>query len=365
MNSNTRYNANDKLIEFLIETKPDVPEIILPNDINNPSSNNSNTSNNDINNISPLVYQDYKSGISDSNRIIYYYQTFNGLQDIINSKKNYITHIHLSSFHFGYNLDGTPYIHLNDKTPDDPIFDNVWRDLIKCKSLGIKIICMLGGAGGAFTTLFSNYDLFFSILCKFIISKKDLIDGIDFDVEENIGLTNITKLIRDTMNTFDTNPDWKDKETGLSKFIITMAPVSYALEGSDSGMGGFSYKQLYQLPEGMRINYFNGQFYYGDFDLAHYKACISNGYPANKIVMGCIENQFTDWTEYYKIIKTIKAEYPDYGGTFYWEYCNKPDKWDKNVWLAYNNTNLEGVNPDINPTSNLYITSLLSRCLIM
>jgi hypothetical protein len=355
------YNSNGKLLDFLIETKPDVPDIILPDAINN-----------DINNVSPLVYQDYKSGISDSNRIIYYYQTFCGLQDIINSKKTYITHIHLASLHFGYNLDGTPYIHLNDKTPDDPIFDNVWNDLMKCKSMGIKIICMLGGAGGAFTTLFSNYDLFFSLLCKFIISRKDLIDGIDFDVEESIGLPNITKLIRDTMNTFDTSPNWKDKETGLSKFIITMAPVSYALEGGDSGMGGFSYKQLYQLPEGMRINYLNGQFYYGDFDLSHYKACISNGFPVNKIVMGCIENQFTDWDEYYKIIKTIKATYPGYGGTFYWEYCNKPSNWDKNVWVAYNAAITPDINNAITPDINNAITpdinnaiTLLYGCVIM
>ena len=167
------------------------------------------------------------------------------------------------------------------------------------------------------------------------MSKSDLIDGIDFDVEEGIGLNNILKLIRDTMNTFDVNPKWKEPTTGLSNFIIAMAPVSYSLEGSASGMGGFCYKELYQHPEGQRINYFNGQFYYGDFDLKHFKQCVDNGFPADKIVMGCIENQFTDWLEYYLILEKVKIAYPDFGGVFFWEYFQHPSEWDYNVWLAF------------------------------
>ena len=31
-----------------------------------------------------------------------------------------VTHIHLSSIHFGINNDGTYYIHLNDYPPNDP-----------------------------------------------------------------------------------------------------------------------------------------------------------------------------------------------------------------------------------------------------
>ena len=57
------------------------------------------------------------------NRIIYYYQTFNGLQDILD--KQVVTHIHLSSIHFGTN-DTSHYIHLNDYSPYDKRFDQVW-----------------------------------------------------------------------------------------------------------------------------------------------------------------------------------------------------------------------------------------------
>ena len=45
-----------------------------------------------------------------TNRIIYYYQTFTGLKPILN--KDIVTHIHLSSIHFGTNSDNSPYIHL-------------------------------------------------------------------------------------------------------------------------------------------------------------------------------------------------------------------------------------------------------------
>ena len=45
-------------------------------------------------------------------RIIFYYQTFNGLKDILHEDTK-VTHIHLSSTHFGLNNDNSPY-YLND-----------------------------------------------------------------------------------------------------------------------------------------------------------------------------------------------------------------------------------------------------------
>ena len=60
-------------------------------------------------------------------KIIYYYQTFNGLQKIL-YQNTPVTHIHLASIHFGYN-DNSPYIHLNDFPPSNPKFDNVWKEL--------------------------------------------------------------------------------------------------------------------------------------------------------------------------------------------------------------------------------------------
>ena len=47
------------------------------------------------------------------NRIILYYQTFTSLKPILR-KPVYVTHIHVSSIHFGTNPDSSLYIHLNN-----------------------------------------------------------------------------------------------------------------------------------------------------------------------------------------------------------------------------------------------------------
>ena len=59
--------------------------------------------------LKPLTYPDYEKSTSSTNRIIYYYQTLNGLQDILNEQTTQVTHIHLSELHFGYNDDNSPY----------------------------------------------------------------------------------------------------------------------------------------------------------------------------------------------------------------------------------------------------------------
>ena len=60
-------------------------------------------------------------------RIIYYYQTFCGLDKIL-VKNTPVTHIHLSSVHFGLDKNLQQYIHLNDNSPYDYKFNNVWGD---------------------------------------------------------------------------------------------------------------------------------------------------------------------------------------------------------------------------------------------
>ena len=105
-----------------------------------------------------------------SKKIIYYYQTFVGLKDILTSNTK-VTHIHLSSIHFGTNNNNNPYIHLNDNNPSDTIFDSVWCELEKAKKLGIKIILMVGGAGGAFQTLLSNYNTYYNLLKNLLITQ--------------------------------------------------------------------------------------------------------------------------------------------------------------------------------------------------
>ena len=105
-----------------------------------------------------------------TNRIIYYYQTFTGLDSILTHDTK-VTHIHLSSIHFGKDENNQPYIHLNDNNPDDKIFDSMWKDIKKAKQLGIKIILMIGGEGGAFQDLFSNFNTYYPLLKNILIQK--------------------------------------------------------------------------------------------------------------------------------------------------------------------------------------------------
>ena len=55
-------------------------------------------------------------------KLLMYYQTFTNLSPILASNPK-VTHIHLSSIHFGTNENQTPYIHLNNDSPYCKKFD--------------------------------------------------------------------------------------------------------------------------------------------------------------------------------------------------------------------------------------------------
>lgn len=244
-------------------------------------------------------------------KIIYYYQTFNTLKPIIDNP-SIVTHIHLSAVHFGTNPDGTPYIHLNDNPPDDKVFDIMWDELETVNKNGTRIILMVGGAGGAFTNLFSEFDTYYSLL-KTTITSHPIITGIDLDVEEETDINDVRKLINKI-----------DEDFG-GDFIISMAPVAFALMSDERGLGGFIYKDLYNSPEGKRIDYFNGQFY-GCFDTESYDTSIINGYPPNKVNMGMICSDFSpdNFDNALNTAKSLKEKYHDFGGVYVWEYFNAP-----------------------------------------
>jgi len=264
-------------------------------------------------------------------RIIYYYQTFADLTPMLQLSPQPLTHIILAAIHFG--KDATtqqPYIHLNDLEPDDPQFDNVWSQLRLANNVhGINIRVMIGGAGGAYGELFSNYGIYYKMLVDLLTigPAAGLVSGVDLDVEEPTELENIRKLIRDLHKDL---PDLK----------FTMAPVAGALYDKDGrGMGGFSYIDLLETDEGRLIEWFNGQFYYGDFDVEHFDMSCNNLYGlvgSDQIVMGTEVGQWApnDWDKCYSIIKDVKDKYDDMGGVFFWEYYIRPDNWETNVYNA-------------------------------
>ena len=250
-------------------------------------------------------------------KTIYYYQTFCGLEKLYSHVQDIDTII-LSSIHFS-SYKNDPYIHLNDYDPDSPKFDSVWFELQKLYEQGVEIILMVGGAGGAYKALFSDFDLYYPLLFK-LLKKKNIITGIDLDIEESVDVNDVKKLINNLMKDFGED------------FTITMAPVSYALMNDSSGLGGFSYKELYNSPEGKHIDWFNTQCY-GSYTLDTYDKIIKNGYPPDKVVFGMLGGDYTDFTNYMTEIKKVKEKYPDMKGVFVWEYIQAPpDKNDPSQW---------------------------------
>ena len=70
----------------------------------------------------------------------------------------------------------------------------MWLQTEKLAHRGVKVILMIGGAGGAFTELFTNFNVYYSLLKK-TIKDRPWISGVDLDVEEEVDLDNIYKLI--------------------------------------------------------------------------------------------------------------------------------------------------------------------------
>lgn len=276
-----------------------------------------------------------------SKRIIYYYQTFTpGLDQVLKAKtpsgSPTVSVINVSSIHFGTNDDGSPYIHLNNDDPGSPGFDKLWDQTRQAHQMGITVVLMVGGAGGAYTALFNNFDTYYGLLIK-TLKARPWITGVDLDIEEAVSLENAKKLIRAL-----------DTDMG-SDFIITMAPVASSLMNNERDpFSGFSYKDLFSGNEGKRINWFNGQFYtgWGGFNSASYRGAINNGYPPNKVVMGMVSTEFSssDFSKALDVARGVAAMYPDFGGVFVWEYFNAPPgsptlpiQWADLMWKALHN----------------------------
>ncbi len=257
-------------------------------------------------------------------KTVYYYQTPCDLEKcFVNSQ--YIDYIIVSSLHLG-SFKGEPYIHLNNNFPLSTKYDKMWEDLEKLYYNGITIMCMVGGAGGAFSNLFSNYDTYYPLLRNFLKSKK-MITGIDLDVEENVDIKNIKKLLKDLVKDFGED------------FIITMAPVAESLMNDlPSGFSDIDYKSLYKSLEGRCIKWFNVQAY-NNYSKDTYDKIISNGYPPEKIIFGMISG--SNFDEILKEIKLIKDNYSNFLGCDIWELNSAPpDKNDPSQW-AYKLKNID------------------------
>lgn len=252
-----------------------------------------------------------------------YYQTFTSLKPIL-THPSPVTHIHVSSIHFGIDNNNSPYVHLNNQSPYDYKFDKVWDELEQAAKMGILVKVMVGGAGGGYSTLFSNFKVYYSFLAD-LLRAKPFISGVDLDIEEPCSIKNVKLLIRTL------------KEDFKNKLTISMAPIQSSLETDEPGMAGFVYKDLLQSPEGKLIDYFCVQFY-SDFSCDAYDQIVKNGYLPEMIVMGALAGS-TNLSEIEKCVEKYKT---NFGGAFVWEFCfakPSPLQWAQNVNTAIKNKN--------------------------
>ena len=237
--------------------------------------------------------------------IMYYYQSFNNkLKDLIDIPNN--INIYISSIHFGKTFDGEPYINLNNDVPDNhkSLLEEI--EYISKNTTNIKFLAMIGGAGGAYSTFFSDFETYYKLLYNFIESFN--IKGVDLDIEETTSIKNIEKLILRLKNDFG------------KEFIISMAPIANSMISDTGSMAGFIYKDLFKSEAGKLIDWFNIQCYYC-YNQDTFDKIIKNGYPANKIVIGMLGDEFTNET-YLTAIKEFKKFYikNNVKGVILWEY---------------------------------------------
>ncbi|KAI1430794.1 glycoside hydrolase superfamily [Xylaria sp. CBS 124048] len=257
----------------------------------------------------------------DDHRVVVYYQTGLGtntdhvpLLPLIQNGTISVTNVLIAAIHL---IDDDGGLHINDNTPDDPIYDTMWSEVAQLQAAGVTVSCMMGGAGmGSYERLDGNdttFEHYYAPLHDLIGNHN--IQGLDLDVEEIFSLDGAIRLI-DRLKA-----DFGDD------FIITLAPVASALIENGSNLSGFSYFDL-EAQRGSSISWYNGQFYNGfgsSGSVSDYESIINAGFPANKVVMGMLSNPeegfgYVPLDTQGPIVEELVAEFSNFGGLADWEY---------------------------------------------
>ena len=247
-------------------------------------------------------------------RTAYYYQTTKSLQHLWDLNLEDLI-IYLSSIHFG-RINNVAYIHLNDQSADAQV--HIWEEMNLAHLKGNKIRLMIGGAGGAFQALFSDFEIYYSLL-KSTIDKFSCIDGIDLDVEETCTLGDIKMLIDRLISDF-----------GL-QFNITLSPT---FENLTSSSTPFSYAELLRSESGSHIRWLNVQCY-NNIDHNTIDCLLKNGFVQDELAITMLGNNY-DTKQYllniYPLLSNFINKYTSLQGFVLWEYGDS--KLNPGLWGA-------------------------------
>lgn len=250
-------------------------------------------------------------------RVVIYHQshghgeTFVPLAPMIESGK--LTHLVLAAVHI--NEDKT--VTLNDHPHDDPYHDQLWAETRMVQEAGVPVLVMVGGwAPGTTDKLDGDqFDTYYPPLRDFL--KAHQLQGIDIDVEQDMSLDGVIRLIDALRADFG------------REFDIILAPVASAMWGG-ANLSGFDYEELYRA-RGEEIDWVQIQFYsgFGELsDLRDVQRVIDRGvYPVDKLVLGAIGapetgTGFVEIDQLCVTLSEVAARYPEIGGVDVWEYFN-------------------------------------------
>ncbi|EUC31104.1 glycoside hydrolase family 18 protein [Bipolaris zeicola 26-R-13] len=298
-------------------------------------------------------------------RLIVYHQTFHDSQGNYHSllplvtNNTGITHVIIAAIHLN---EGAGNITLNDHRPDDTRYDQLWGEVNWLQGSGVKVLGMLGGAAkGSYERLSGDDESFEAYYTPLhaIISRYKL-SGLDLDVEEEIALSTITRLISRLRADFG------------PAFLITLAPVATALVPDPkipahlrpprpmlaSGpspnplhptlphLSGFSYPELECSVFGREVAWYNTQFYCGWGDAASilwYDAIVAAGWKPERVVMGVVTNPgngagHVSLATLRQNCAVLRDKYRNvgkgFGGVMGWEYFNAGDSEQDIVHVA-------------------------------
>lgn len=260
---------------------------------------------------------------TDLPRLITYYQTHHdsagkpiSVLPLITQPGIALTHLILAAIHIN---DEPAALTLNDHAPHHARFQTLWAELRVLQASGVKVMGMLGGAAKGSYERLDGDDARFE---RYYGPVRDLIrerglDGLDLDVEEDMSLGGVIRLIDRLRADFG------------SSFIITLAPVAAALLNPLNNLSGFDYEAL-EVMRGRDVAWYNAQFYCGWGDCtspAMYEVMLGKGWPPEKVVVGLVttpENGpgFVPWEILRGVFRLLRERYPRFGGVMGWEYFN-------------------------------------------
>ncbi|KAJ9112286.1 hypothetical protein QFC19_000705 [Naganishia cerealis] len=288
--------------------------------------------------------------VTTAKKLIVYHQTYHhdgklqSILPLIEDVQPIITHVVFAALHINVTLQDEEggaahdsdepslsparkkrclHLTLNDHSPDDRCYDQVWREKSLLQSKGVKTMLLLGGAAhgtiseldyapGSYESNQQRFEIAYGLVRDLLI-RKDF-DGIDLDVEEPMSQSGAERLIRRLRQDFP------------KTFLITMSPMAPGLQGGRE-LSLLDYSGLEETC-GHLIDWYHVQFYNGwgsAEDARGYGKLTETAFDPRRLVLTILSSPthghgFVNIDGIDKTVQMIRAGHPSFAGVACWEY---------------------------------------------